>query len=91
MDAASANHRVPSKAELCLLNYSAVIKAVKSPWCAEVDISIDYYPTENTKGKPISLQRFHSRALHVRQLSIRATVTEVPRVQDNSPQRLRLS
>lgn len=46
MDAASANHRVASKAELYLLNYSTLIKAVKSPWCAEPDISIDY-PTEN--------------------------------------------
>lgn len=66
--AASANHRVASKAELHLLNYSAVIKAVKSPWCAEADISIDY-PTGNRKGKTISFPPFHIRALHDRQPS----------------------
>lgn len=47
-DPASANHRVASKAELYLLNYSTVIKAVKSPWCAEADITIDY-STKNMK------------------------------------------
>lgn len=52
IDAASANHRVASTAELYLLNYSAVIKAVKAPQCAEADISIGY-PTENTKGKTL--------------------------------------
>lgn len=67
-DAASANHRVASKAELYLLNYSAVIKAVKSPWCAEADISIDY-PTENRRGKTVSFLPFHFRALRARQPS----------------------
>lgn len=47
-DPASANHRVASKAELYLLNYSTVIKAVKSPWCADADIAIAY-STENSR------------------------------------------
>lgn len=68
IDAASANHRLASKTELYLLNYSTVIKAVKSPRCAEADISIDY-PTENTKGKTVSFLSFCFRALHVRQPS----------------------
>lgn len=59
-DAASINHKVASKAEWYLLNYSTVIKAVKSPWCAEADISTDY-PTENMKGKTVSFLPFQFR------------------------------
>lgn len=59
-DATSINHRVASKAEWYLLNYSTVIKAVKSPWCAEADIHTDY-PTENMKGKTASFMPFQFR------------------------------
>jgi len=64
-DAPSANHRAASKAEMYLLNYSAVIKAAKSLRCAEADITIDY-STENMKGKTVSFLSFHFRALHIR-------------------------
>lgn len=68
IDAASANHRVASKAELYLLNYSAVIKAVKISLVCRSRYQ-DRLSYREYKGKTISFLPFHFRAFHVRQPS----------------------